>query len=128
MNIETGRKILPYILKPASWMYGCVAGVRNWMFDRRILPQEEFDVPVVGVGNITVGGTGKTPHVEYILDNLAMDLKSRFSAVVTGARPGDLSSPTETARPTVSATNRCRSTVNTGCVSRWPFANSVGKE
>lgn len=75
MNIETGRKILPYILKPASWMYGFVAGVRNWMFDRRILPQEEYDVPVVGVGNITVGGTGKTPHVEYILDNLAMDLK-----------------------------------------------------
>jgi len=37
MNIETGRKILQYILKPASWMYGCVAGVRNWMFDRRIL-------------------------------------------------------------------------------------------
>ena len=75
MKIETGRKILPYILKPASWLYGCVAGVRNWMFDRRILPQEEFDVPVVGVGNITVGGTGKTPHVEYILDHLAMDMK-----------------------------------------------------
>ena len=71
MNIETGRKILPYILKPASWMYGCVAGVRNWMFDRRILPQEEFDVPVVGVGNITVGGTGKTPHVEYIVSRLS---------------------------------------------------------
>ena len=128
MNIETGRKIFAIHTEACFmdvWMRG---GVRNWMFDRRILPQEEFDVPVVGVGNITVGGTGKTPHVEYILDNLAMDLKIAVLSRGYRRKTRDLSSPTETARPTVSATNRCRSTVNTGCVSRWPFANSVGKE
>ncbi|MDE5624792.1 MAG: tetraacyldisaccharide 4'-kinase, partial [Muribaculaceae bacterium] len=45
-------------------------GIRNLMFKWRILKQREFDVPVVVVGNLAVGGTGKTPHVEYILDLL----------------------------------------------------------
>jgi len=52
-------------------MYGGVTVVRNWLFDQNILPVEEFDVPVVSVGNITVGGTGKTPHVEYIAGMLS---------------------------------------------------------
>lgn len=65
------RQILPYLLKPLSWIYGVVTGVRNWLFDHKVLPQEEFDVPVVSVGNLTVGGTGKTPHVEYIVGMLA---------------------------------------------------------
>lgn len=68
---ENIRKILPYILKPFSWIYGFVMDVRNWLFDHKVLPQEEFDVPVVSVGNITVGGTGKTPHVEYIAGMLS---------------------------------------------------------
>lgn len=71
MNItETAHKVLPYVLKPLSWFYGAVTEVRNWLFDRNILPVEEFDVPVVSVGNLTVGGTGKTPHVEYLASML----------------------------------------------------------
>lgn len=54
------------MLRPLSWLYGMAVSVRNWCFDHKILPVEQFDVPVVSVGNITVGGTGKTPHVEYI--------------------------------------------------------------
>ena len=64
-----------YILTPLSWLYGLVTGVRNWLFDSKILKEEEYDIPIVGVGNITVGGTGKTPHVEYIVSNLAADYK-----------------------------------------------------
>lgn len=45
------------------------------MFDSKILKEEEFDIPIVGVGNITVGGTGKTPHVEFIVTHLASDFK-----------------------------------------------------
>jgi len=65
------HKILPYILRPMSWLYGAVTETRNWLFDHNVLPVEEFDVPVVSVGNITVGGTGKTPHVEYLVGLLS---------------------------------------------------------
>ncbi|MDE6445002.1 MAG: tetraacyldisaccharide 4'-kinase, partial [Muribaculaceae bacterium] len=63
-----------YVLTPLSWLYGFATWVRNWLFDNRIiLQEEEYDIPIVGVGNITVGGTGKTPHVEYIVSNLAAE-------------------------------------------------------
>lgn len=65
------HKILPYVLKPLSILYGMGTDVRNWLFDKRILPVEEFDVPVVSIGNLTVGGTGKTPHVEYVAGMLS---------------------------------------------------------
>lgn len=70
INIPT-HKILPYILKPLSYLYGAIISVRNWLFDHKVLTVEEFDVPVISVGNLTVGGTGKTPHVEYIVERLA---------------------------------------------------------
>lgn len=65
------HKFLPYVLKPLSWLYGAVTGFRNWMFDHNWLKAEEYDVPVVNIGNITVGGTGKTPHVEYVAQMLS---------------------------------------------------------
>lgn len=58
------------LLLPTSKIYGLGVGIRNLMFKWRILKQREFDVPVVVVGNLAVGGTGKTPHVEYILELL----------------------------------------------------------
>ncbi len=61
---------LGYALTPFSWLYGFGVYVRNKFFDWGILKETSFNVPVVGVGNITVGGTGKTPHVEYILECL----------------------------------------------------------
>jgi len=68
---STADKILTYVLTPLSWIYGAVVFIRNKMFDKGfILKEQRFDIPVVGVGNITVGGTGKTPHVEYIVENL----------------------------------------------------------
>lgn len=59
------------VLTPLSWIYGGVTAARNKMFDLGILPQESFQVPVVCIGNITVGGTGKTPHTEYVVSQLA---------------------------------------------------------
>lgn len=58
------------ILLPLSKLYGFGVGVRNLMFKWHILKQREFPVPVVVVGNISVGGTGKTPHTEYVLELL----------------------------------------------------------
>ena len=54
-------------LLPFSWLYGLGVGVRNQLFELGILKQRTFDIPVISVGNITVGGAGKTPHVEYLV-------------------------------------------------------------
>lgn len=55
-------------LLPLAWLYSAGVWVRNQLFDRRILPVEEFSIPVISVGNLTVGGTGKTPMIEYLIE------------------------------------------------------------
>ncbi len=62
-------------LLPLSWLYGIGVGVRNKLFDLGILKSRSFSVPVISVGNITVGGSGKTPHVEYLVELLKSDAK-----------------------------------------------------
>ena len=52
---------------PLSWIYGGAVSLRNFCFDVGLLKSRAFHVPVISVGNITVGGTGKTPHVEYLV-------------------------------------------------------------
>ena len=64
------EKSLKYVLTPLSWLYGFGVALRNKLFDWGLLREVSFDVPVVGIGNITIGGTGKTPHVEYVLECL----------------------------------------------------------
>lgn len=52
---------------PLSWLYGLGVRLRNQLFELGILKSRSFDIPVISVGNITVGGSGKTPHVEYLI-------------------------------------------------------------
>lgn len=54
-------------LLPLAWIYGMGVWLRNLLFDTEVLKSRSFDVPVIAVGNITVGGSGKTPHVEYLI-------------------------------------------------------------
>lgn len=70
LNKQQRKAIVSAILTPFSWVYGGVVWLRNFCFNNGLLPQEEYDIPVVSVGNITVGGTGKTPHVEYLIEAL----------------------------------------------------------
>jgi len=70
LNKERRKAVANALLTPLSWAYGAGVWIRNAAFNIGLLPQESFDVPVVSVGNITVGGTGKTPHVEYIVGAL----------------------------------------------------------
>ena len=54
-------------LLPLSWLYGIGVGFRKLLFEMNILKTRSYKTPVISVGNITVGGTGKTPHVEYLV-------------------------------------------------------------
>ncbi|MCD8184147.1 MAG: tetraacyldisaccharide 4'-kinase [Bacteroides sp.] len=56
-----------YGLYPLSWLYGMGVCLRNKLFDWGWLRSKSFDVPVICVGNLAVGGTGKTPHTEYLI-------------------------------------------------------------
>ena len=62
-------------LTPLSWLYGLGVGFRNLLFKLGILKSRAFDIPVISVGNITVGGSGKTPHVEYLVSLLKDKMK-----------------------------------------------------
>jgi tetraacyldisaccharide 4'-kinase len=60
--------LLRLLAWPLSLLYGLAVIVRNKLFDLGIFPSTTIeDVAVIGVGNLTVGGTGKTPHVEYLV-------------------------------------------------------------
>ena len=67
--------MLRFLLYPFSLLYGIAVFVRNMLFDFHILKSRQFNLPVISVGNITVGGTGKTPHVEYLVKLLKDDFK-----------------------------------------------------
>lgn len=54
-------------LYPLSWLYGMGVGLRNKLFDWGWLRAESFDAPVICIGNLAAGGTGKTPHTEYLI-------------------------------------------------------------
>jgi tetraacyldisaccharide 4'-kinase len=58
------------LLYPFAIIYGIAVFIRNKLFDLKILSSHKFDLPVISVGNITAGGTGKTPHVEYLISVL----------------------------------------------------------
>lgn len=63
------------ILFPFAILYGFITGIRNFLFDKGILKSYSFDVPVIAVGNLSVGGTGKTPQIEYLIRLLSPKYK-----------------------------------------------------
>ena len=62
-------------LFPFSILYGFVTDIRNYFYDKGFWKETAFHIPIINVGNLTVGGTGKTPHVEYLIRLL----KQRYS-------------------------------------------------
>jgi tetraacyldisaccharide 4'-kinase len=58
------------LLYPIAAIYGFIVSIRNFLYDYKFFKSTEFEIPVISIGNITVGGTGKTPHTEYLVDLL----------------------------------------------------------
>jgi len=67
--------MLKILLYPLSWIYGLVVYIRNSLYDYKFFKSTEFEIPVISIGNITVGGTGKTPHTEYLVELLRKHVK-----------------------------------------------------
>lgn len=73
------NKIIESLLfYPASVLYGLGVNIRNYLFSCGILKSQTFDIPVISVGNLAAGGTGKTPHTEMIIQLL----KSKYTVGV----------------------------------------------
>jgi len=65
--------LLRKILFPFAILYGWITQFRNFLFDKNILKSFAFDLPIIAVGNLSVGGTGKTPQIEYLIRLLSQD-------------------------------------------------------
>jgi tetraacyldisaccharide 4'-kinase len=59
--------LIRFLLSPLGLLYGIGVSIRNLLFDRGLLKSSRFSIPVISIGNLTVGGSGKTPHVEYLI-------------------------------------------------------------
>ncbi len=68
-------KPLDLLYAPLSRLYGLGVFVRNLLYDEHVFVSHSVTVPTICVGNLAVGGTGKTPHVEYLLRSLSRDYK-----------------------------------------------------
>ncbi|MFN2261486.1 MAG: tetraacyldisaccharide 4'-kinase [Psychroflexus sp.] len=66
-------KFLRYLLFPFGFLYALITSIRNWLFDINILKSKSFEIPVICVGNLNVGGTGKSPMIEYLIRTLKSD-------------------------------------------------------
>ena len=76
MNFNTlFLKSFRVLLIPFALLYGLIIYIRNRLFDKHYLPYSEFNFPLICVGNLAVGGTGKSPMVEYLLDLLHPQFK-----------------------------------------------------
>lgn len=76
MNFNTiFLKSFRVLLLPLAALYGLIIFIRNRLFDRNYLKSAEFNFPLICVGNLSVGGTGKSPMVEYLVKLLKRDFK-----------------------------------------------------
>jgi tetraacyldisaccharide 4'-kinase len=67
--------LLRKILFPFAILYGFITSIRNFLFDRGVLKSYSFNIPIIAVGNLSVGGTGKTPQIEYLIRLLSPKYK-----------------------------------------------------
>lgn len=64
-----------FLLMPFALLYGLIVTIRNWLYDKKILRSATFSFPLICIGNLSVGGTGKSPMVEYLIELLQPQFK-----------------------------------------------------
>ena len=67
--------LLRKLLFPFAILYGVITSIRNFLFDISVLKSYSFNLPIIAVGNLSVGGTGKTPQIEYLIRLLSEKYK-----------------------------------------------------
>ncbi len=55
------------IMSPFSLLYGLSIGIRNAMYEAELIKSTKFSLPIISIGNLSIGGAGKTPHIEYLI-------------------------------------------------------------
>ena len=68
-------QVLRFILFPFALIYWGITSLRNFCFNKKIMKSSVYSLPIINVGNLSMGGTGKTPHVEYLIRLLKNEFK-----------------------------------------------------
>lgn len=69
------KLIIGLLLTPFSLMFGCVAAIRRFLYRKGVLRSVESPIPSIDIGNLAVGGTGKTPHTQYVIELLKKEFR-----------------------------------------------------
>jgi tetraacyldisaccharide 4'-kinase len=89
-----------YLLFPLAFIYGSITAIRNLLFDYGIFKSKTYNIPIICIGNLSVGGTGKTPHTQYII-NL---LKDKYKVAILSRGYGRKTSTLQVVEATSTAT------------------------
>jgi len=94
-------KFIRFILFPVVPIYYTVTWLRNWFYDKEIKPSKSYHIPIICVGNLSTGGTGKTPMIEYLIRLLKDDksiatLSRGYKRITEGFVLGDESATADT--------------------------------
>ena len=87
-------KILKLLLYPFAALYNLVTSARNYLYDIGRKPSFQFVTPVIAVGNLSVGGSGKTPMIEYLIELL----KSQYGVATLAGDTNEIQRDTDLPR------------------------------
>jgi len=88
-----------YLLFPLSFVYGSITAIRNLLFDYGIFKSKTYNIPIICIGNLSVGGTGKTPHTQYLINLLQNNYKVAVLSRGYGRKTSNLQIVESTSNP-----------------------------
>lgn len=98
-NLQTFKSIIYLLLIPLSFIYGSIIAIRNLLFDFGIFKAVSHNIPIICIGNLSAGGTGKTPHTQYIISLLKSDYKVAILSRGYGRKISNLQVVESTSKP-----------------------------